>query len=839
MPTNDATAAKKTVPTIAVIAVHGVGNQAQFETAREIGDLLQELNVIEAGVKRPAYYPFREQQLRITVRPTIVRDRDQNGAHKSGARGPFAAYVDQMVAKKGERAEPDSLSFEFMREQLRYYHGERPEDTYETIRLEGRRSAQDNVGDRDVHVYELHWTDLSRIKNRLWSIFGEMYQLMFHFSTLGSQTVAAAASMHPNSAAWQHLRRWQDWAGLMLSNVIPSLNLLMFAVVAVLLGLGGFNLLGVRYSAAVTGGVLAGVGVVLWGWTLWKRKRQPFLLWVAPVIAWIFAVGLVTLLAWNWDPQQSITALRGVESLVALGAAGALVYIVASQYDRRRPGVLKLVGWLSMLFAIGPATLYFTPSGGDPIAGFWLREFEVVFGALFLSWCGFYACGATAFIFGIPAVRQLERGAARDLAERSRWTGRIMLALPASVLLPVTALLWALIARGAKAIAGDISYSPALSLLHDRSIHKLKDLSDLLIGGPVERTVPVILVTLLIAFIPGIWGLAPSAYRELFPPKVAADPTGENSARLGQWLTQAFGGLKLSGVLIYACMTLAVPGLVIASLIWGDFGAKAFWSAGLMSGAVAVIVIAAPREFEQIALGFRTILDVALDVDTWLREFPREASPKARICGRYTSLLRYICNWKHPETGARYDSIVIIAHSQGTVISTDLLRFLQWESCGDMRGYDPELVRMSTPTADLPDRIPTALFTLGCPLRQLYALRFPYLYGWVCGSAGADGIGPDPAELGVDLWLNGYRSGDYIGRYLWKSDTDPLLYQPGEAKFTAGPGARSEFCLGQGAHTHYWDETAPATATALDELVRRWLGRSANAAPAGASSPAL
>ena len=265
MPTNDATAAKKTVPTIAVIAVHGVGNQAQFETAREIGDLLQELNVIEAGVKRPAYYPFREQQLRITVRPTIVRDRDQNGAHKSGARGPFAAYVDQMVAKKGERAEPDSLSFEFMREQLRYYHGERPEDTYETIRLEGRRSAQDNVGDRDVHVYELHWTDLSRIKNRLWSIFGEMYQLMFHFSTLGSQTVAAAASMHPNSAAWQHLRRWQDWAGLMLSNVIPSLNLLMFAVVAVLLGLGGFNLLGVRYSAAVTGGVLAGVGVVLWG----------------------------------------------------------------------------------------------------------------------------------------------------------------------------------------------------------------------------------------------------------------------------------------------------------------------------------------------------------------------------------------------------------------------------------------------------------------------------------------------------------------------------------------------------------------------------------------------
>jgi hypothetical protein len=297
------------MPTVAVIAVHGVGNQAQFQTAREIGDLLQQLNVVENGEKRPAYFPFREQQLRITVRPTIVRDRDGEG-RKSGARGPFAAYVDMVVAKKAERHEPHQLSFEFMREQLRYYHGERPEDTFETIRLEGRRSAQGGVGERDVHVYEMHWTDLSRIQNRIWSIFAELYQLMFHFSTLGGQTMAAAASMHPRSAWWRYLRRFQDWAGLALSNLIPVLNLLMFAVVAVLLALGGFSLLGTRYSVVATSAVIAGAAAVLCGRTLWTRTQQPFLLWVSPVLAWMAAVGVVIRLAWNWNPPPGVLALR-------------------------------------------------------------------------------------------------------------------------------------------------------------------------------------------------------------------------------------------------------------------------------------------------------------------------------------------------------------------------------------------------------------------------------------------------------------------------------------------------------------------------------------------------
>ena len=398
-----------------------------------------------------------------------------------------------------------------------------------------------------------------------------------------------------------------------------------------------------------------------------------------------------------------------------------------------------------------------------------------------------------------------------------------MLAFPASVLLAVTAVLWNLIARGAKTIASDVPYAPVLSFLPNWTAYTLGDVTDTLLAAPFERTLPVIILALLAALIPGVWGLSPSTFMELFPPKSKADPRGDTSVRLGNWLTRAFGGLKISGGLIYACMTLAVPLLSIATMVLGEFGTRNVLKAGLLGGTAAAILMLAPREVEKAAFGFRTILDVALDIDTWLREFPRKASPKARICGRYVSLLRYICNWQHAETAQRYDAIVIIAHSQGygdlrgSASAFSTVR----ERRGDMGRYDPELARLTSPERATSDRIPVFLFTMGCPLRQLYNLRFPYLYNWVHSNPDGDVPGPKADKLGVDSWLNGYRSGDYIGRYLWKDDRDPSLYQPQEPRTLDFAARQLDFCLGAGAHTHYWDNTGTATASALDQLINR------------------
>ena len=204
-----------------------------------------------------------------------------------------------------------------------------------------------------------------------------------------------------------------------------------------------------------------------------------------------------------------------------------------------------------------------------------------------------------------------------------------------------------------------------------------------------------------------------------------------------------------------------------------------------------------------LALWMRPIVRVALDVDNWLREHPRDSNPTARISARYVSLLRYIAQWQG-EDKRGYDALIIFAHSQGTVITADLLRFLTAEAtaAGGYQHYDPALKGLAG--------LPVYLMTMGCPLRQLYALRFPYLYGYASTRTAAL---PDPDHLGVAEWANRYRTGDYIGRFLWR-DQDPWNLGPWSN------GKRVESTIGPGAHTHYWDCRSAIQET-LDELIER------------------
>jgi len=69
--------------------------------------------------------------------------------------------------------------------------------------------------------------------------------------------------------------------------------------------------------------------------------------------------------------------------------------------------------------------------------------------------------------------------------------------------------------------------------------------------------------------------------------------------------------------------------------------------------------------------------------------------------------------------------------------------------------------------------------------------------------------------------VNAYRSGDYVGRNLWRSEKDSDVYDPSPNAVVEDPGkTRREFCIGGGAHIHYWDKTAaPRIAEELDELI--------------------
>jgi hypothetical protein len=196
----------------------------------------------------------------------------------------------------------------------------------------------------------------------------------------------------------------------------------------------------------------------------------------------------------------------------------------------------------------------------------------------------------------------------------------------------------------------------------------------------------------------------------------------------------------------------------------------------------------------------RIVLDIALDVANWLRHDPPEATPRARICARYVSLLKYIGGWRDSASNRPYDAIIIFSHSQGAVITADLLRFMK-------HGGETDLNRIFRRDPDS-ERLPVYLFTMGCPLRQLYGARFPDEYGWA--------MAPTPDDTGVDFWSNFYRSGDYVGRALWQPDCDQNGNYPCGS---LDEKKRRERCIGSGAHTRYWDETAPEVAAELDRLI--------------------
>ncbi len=189
--------------------------------------------------------------------------------------------------------------------------------------------------------------------------------------------------------------------------------------------------------------------------------------------------------------------------------------------------------------------------------------------------------------------------------------------------------------------------------------------------------------------------------------------------------------------------------------------------------------------------------------------------------------------------GRGYDSIVIVAHSLGSLISADLLRFLHAE------GYDALApLGLAGEFEQHQGSISLKLLTMGNPTRQLLNRFFPYLYDWVRENPDngtrplptpvavppADptfdpGALPDPAELGLATWVNVYRSGDYVGRSLWltewyrrtKGGNDAGGYP--EPLYVASFEGRSETCIGAGAHTHYWDDTAPDVAEQLNTLI--------------------
>lgn len=733
-------------------------------------------------------------------------------------------------------------------------------------RMDASASTASQGKKKEAHIYEMYWADLSRPNNTILSFFQALYQLLFHVGSLGRLAISTGANAEENRKrkVWRWLDWIQLWAVRVLTLPIPILNLILFISLVGALP----HLVGGGKRVQVTTAVLALVmGLLVCAIVSKRLTATPWpVTWVA--IPLVFAV-ISGASAWFFASRMSPWSLLAVEGWI-LGAA--IIFLSVGGYDEVRDGA-KEVAWT--LYAVFLTTflaiLYLIRNDKTCLEQATLWMIQIVLAALRASWVLLILLALVALVLGSIAWRTLPVGPARARAKASVRTSRFALAMPTLGILVVTLALWSALfvktthisacaACPTESFAAKLfgAHTPEtltgvprwlssffLSRVDAKTYAILRQENDT--GAPDDYfrgvfvwaatpAFPLVLTLILAGFFLLLLWLVPSIVTERQPPRGSENAF---SRRMGAWLSR---GLDSTVVVVILMWTAAFvfPPLFAILHEQGIIGFKTFqlldyptaltlqWL-GLATGSLAILA--------SLAKSGSSVLGIILDVDNYLRTSPKERTPRGRIVERYVSLLRYLSDDKQKHGG--YDRIVILAHSLGALISGDLLLYLNSQG-------DPGLGQLGMAGGDSKNRkkIDLKLFTMGDPLRQFLNRFFPYLYEWVrevpdntlnhLGQLNPTPTGtpldapPHPDRLGLDLWLNAYRSGDYIGRSIWldewydRSLAEPGAY-PSQGIYVAVDDPADprcvEMCIGAGAHQHYWDQSAPDIAEKLDFLI--------------------
>ncbi|RQP26586.1 hypothetical protein DZC73_06190 [Albitalea terrae] len=710
-----------------------------------------------------------------------------------------------------------------------------PTVAYDTTRLRLKRQGV-GTPEQDVDVYEMYWADLSRLAGSVPRIISELFTLLFRLSQLGRDSVAAAARQFEQGG--HHARRWRwlsalqaglDWA---FSRVLAILTLqlgmlaLMFLAVGIVAGRPHF-----ADSARLALSWVLPVALLLW----WLYRADKSLRW------WVSCLGslAVLCLALAWTPAHWVVGVAWL-GVLSLGCDWILRIC-----DERFP-MTRFIGWVmwaTMLFIVLWSALELP---GLRIAGMeaetGLRIFT--FGALRavewvlvgnILWWGVAGLMLFAWMFVGQACTTTHGFEGRA----SVATGRLGLFASMSLFVVLVMAAWAALTTALDLSVAGMNYVPLFFTEPGLPVVSAVHFLDERYRNSTETfSIIAILLVLLGAYL--VIGFFPSVLAEL---KLLH--TG--SARLGRWLTFTWRWLSVAVavLMILAVLAATVVGVSLNSRWLGPplletinatFAFVPRWSQHILK---PLIWTAASTTVALSALGgvlsryvpwMRAPLDAALDVDSHFREFPRHGIPRARIFSRFAALLRHVAD-------QGYERVVIVAHSQGTVISAELLRYLQYRA-GQGEQQGGEAGRL---WRDLGPEL--RLLTAGSPLRQLYASFFPVLYRWV-GDRKEDQqeqalrMGPTAGDVGVRRWVNVFATGDYVGRWLWSRPAragDPSDTMVDEVKqpqdvYVAesvapdlhdvmGTRAELDVCLGPGAHTHYFDSDQPIVASLVDQLV--------------------
>lgn len=871
---------------IAIVAVDGISDQQPGDSVHAIANLL-----LYNDDKKPPQYPaWTEESISIPVEP-----------------------IRNALLNPKEQAPVDLLDEKSHKFTCDFFNGSPPrkKSGYDTICIKGQMEKEGQMETEEVHLHEMYWADLSRLGNGFLQFFSELYQILFHLSSLGRQSINMAALEHHDTGLWWFYSRLYGWAVRIFTLPIPILSL--FLLVAAFLSLPGLipqNFMPIVATVISTLVLTTIIGFILWkSIVLFKLLEKPFINLSIIVITAIVTVIVHGLL--NNDNNIPYYKILAFEWLVILSI---LIAILINQYSLRRPGASAVASVLgSFIFLAAIWNLFVVKNTHEGIIVLSFKLIEIIYSLVATSWIIFYGLYVLIVVFGLilwiqdAVIVKLglflllkgvydsdqnkfqrtkwalwwltqetlykKRVEIVERTKRALWTGCVSLCISSILFISVTTTLWSIlkstilkfkvlpenfiyslsdwftklpltqvtsrkfvkpvefldghiVGKSVKSLDNLIAGKSVESVkFFDGHILSVKSLDDLIAGKFVEPVeffdslifdpiFGIALICIALALVVAIVSFLPSLLAEIKLP----DQSDENpTRRYGLWLTSSFRTVYRSlgllaflfaFILLFYGYTKIFSSIPLTKTLQEFFDNVGTISKGVVAPlsititASATVLIALPSKLDNLTLGARNILDPILDIDNYFRLYPLRDNPRSRIFSRYASLLRYLCK------DNKYDAIIIVAVSQGTVITADLLRYLKREN------QEEEILKK-----------PIYLLSMGSPLKQLYGLAFPHLYDWVNNGEPDDKrmeSKPNPDDLDLKQWVNMFRSGDYVGRYLWRSEKkldDKALFSYETERDKSQGDKCLEYCLGPGAHTHYWDATNEKVAKIINDLI--------------------
>ena len=302
------------------------------------------------------------------------------------------------------------------------------------------------------------WSDLAKPNNSVVNFFLSLFQLILHLASLSRLAIDSGAQ-EGTGWVWVAFRTVQRYAVRLLQIFIPLLELiLLISLTACLIEVWSVTRgqAWVTVAFATVGAVAIGVIVIV---TAKRRVIESLWVWVLRALA-PPALGLtLSILPWLlWTKHQSDELVKGnvadiAGTLLFWLIAGLGLWWILTKYEEERKGVrvtgigLFFISLMVFIIFIERAYTYDSANLPATVRVATLATGQVLLGAVRLCWGAMTVLASVALILGSIGWRimkyQDENGPEWGRARAAVRTSRLALALPATLFLTVTLLIWA------------------------------------------------------------------------------------------------------------------------------------------------------------------------------------------------------------------------------------------------------------------------------------------------------------------------------------------------------------------------------------------------------------